>query len=136
MARTWTKVQIDGRIINGVVTQNPTDDTTQDPYDVTNGTGFQCGGNYAIALSVDPTNPNVVYLAGSAYANYAAGMIRVDTTGISDAHAMYQGENAPDGGQLRVNTTDVAALKNWYNSASSSVGPFSNSRSTRRRSIC
>lgn len=125
---SWTKVQIDGKIINGVVSQNPTNDTTQDQYDVTNGTGISEGvGNYAIALSVDANNPNVVYLASSAYTNYAAGMIRIDTTGISDPHAFYQGENAPDGGQIRANTTDVDALKNWYNSANPDVGAYLNS---------
>ncbi|HEY1684009.1 MAG TPA: proprotein convertase P-domain-containing protein, partial [Tepidisphaeraceae bacterium] len=121
--QTWTQVQINGKLINGTISQNPTDDTTQGNYDVTNGPGIGQGvGNYAIALSVDPNNPNVVYLGSSAYTNHAAGMIRVDTTGISDAHAFYQGENAPDGGAIRADTTDVVALKNWYNTASPSVG--------------
>ena len=114
--QTWTRIDIDGKIINGVITQNPTNDTTQGDYSDTNGTGLPGGdGNYAIALSVDPNNPNVVYLGGSAYANYTAGMIRVDTTGIADSHALYQGENGPDGGQLEANTTDVDTLHLWPN---------------------
>jgi subtilisin-like proprotein convertase family protein len=89
---TWTKL-----------TLNP-------DYDVTEGTNVPAGtGNYDISLAVDPNDPNVIYVGGNAYANDGAGMIRIDTTGISDAHSFYQGETAADGGKLRVNTTDVAS---------------------------
>ena len=57
-----------------------------------------------------------MYLGGSAYANYTAGMIRVDTTGIADSHALYQGENGPDGGQAQKPIpTDVDTLHLWPN---------------------
>ena len=36
--QTWTRIDIDGKIINGVITQNPTNDTTQGDYSDTNGT--------------------------------------------------------------------------------------------------
>src|SRR5262249_15009034 len=39
-------------------------------------------GNYDVSLVVDPNNPNVIYYGG-------LGMVRVDTTGISDAHAFF-----------------------------------------------
>src|SRR5262249_10879931 len=42
-------------------------------------------GNYDISLAIDPNNPNVVYLGGTADVLYT--LLRVDTTGIADAHA-------------------------------------------------
>ncbi len=53
-------------------------------------------GNYAISLAVDPNNPNVVYLGGSSKYD-TSGLLRVDTTGIADAHAFYMSNTDPEG---------------------------------------
>jgi subtilisin-like proprotein convertase family protein len=71
-------------------------------------------GNYDIALAVDPTNPNVVYLAGQ-----AGGMIRVDTTKMGDAHNSVAYSNtsnaAGNAGVLTVNSTGPLSLQNIKN---------------------
>jgi subtilisin-like proprotein convertase family protein len=131
--QTWTEVQIDGKILNGVITQNPDNDSNTanaGAYSPTNGQEIPQGdGNYAIALSVDPNNPNVVYLGGSSYANnnQDAGMIRIDTTGIADSHAYYQGENGDDGGKIEADTTNVVALEEWANVPGGGVGVYPDS---------
>ncbi len=57
-------------------------------------------GNYDVSLAVDPNNPNVIYFGG-------LGMIRVDTTGMSDAHSYFlpndrnEGTRAAPQGRLR-----------------------------------
>ena len=40
-----------------------------------------------ISLAVDPTNPNIVYLGGTSDGQ-TSGLIRIDTTGIYDSHAL------------------------------------------------
>jgi subtilisin-like proprotein convertase family protein len=47
-------------------------------------------GNYDVSLAIDPTNPNVVYLGGTNDGQPLpqGGLLRVDTTGVSDAHAL------------------------------------------------
>jgi subtilisin-like proprotein convertase family protein len=65
-------------------------------------------GNYDIALAVDPTNPNIVYLAGQ-----AGGMIRVDITRMEDPHALVAYSNTKDdGGTLTVNSTGSLTVQN------------------------
>ena len=43
----------------------PTNDVTQPNYPITGDGQFTAQGNYDLILTVDPTNPNVVYLGGS-----------------------------------------------------------------------
>ena len=53
-------------------------------------------GNFDVALSVDPTNPNIVYIGGTNQFN-ATGLIRVNTTAVADAHSFYIGDNGAEG---------------------------------------
>ena len=64
--------------------------------------GFQ--GNYDIALAVDPTNPNVIYLGGQLSFG-ASGLVRIDTTRIWDAHALVPYANDAPAGGLDLNST-------------------------------
>ncbi len=93
----WTKVEIANQPTPGgaAITQAlPTNDNTQkNNYDVTNPVGSNGGGGFSIqngnaafSMTIDPLNPNVIYLGGTQ--NYAnSGLIRVDLTGLYDAHA-------------------------------------------------
>ncbi|HEX3150933.1 MAG TPA: proprotein convertase P-domain-containing protein [Gemmataceae bacterium] len=62
------------------------------------------GGTHSLAVSVDPTNPNIVYLASDM-------LVRIDTTFINDPYnfSLYQHSNA-DGGLIRVATTGGAQV--------------------------
>ena len=57
-------------------------------------------GNYDLALSVDPNNPNIVYLGGTDEFQ-GSGLVRIDTTDIHDAHAFYTDSNASGGATYR-----------------------------------
>jgi subtilisin-like proprotein convertase family protein len=101
--QNWTKVAIP--VIGPGV---PSNDTTAPNYTVLGNktpanTDFG-KGNYDISVAVDPTNPNVVYVGGTDEFQ-SSGLIRVDTTGIADPHAFYEGNNANDGGQRQAYTT-------------------------------
>jgi len=81
----------------------PTNDENQPNYDVGGGppgTGLPKQGNYDISLGIDPTNPNVVYLGGTADGQ-PTGFLRIDATTVYDPHALVGGaEDRPDGGKL------------------------------------
>jgi subtilisin-like proprotein convertase family protein len=108
----WTKVRLsytgDRRMSPpkiGVPTNDDSNPATDyDP--LSDSTGAQ--GLYDISLAIDPNNPNVVYLGGTSdFSPY--GMIRVDTTGIIDPHAIVSWDNSdPDGGLLQTSTTGSA----------------------------
>ena len=69
-------------------------------------------GSYNLSLAIDPTNPNVVYIGGSSN-NGGSGFIRVDTTGILDAHnAVPYSGSQPDGGLIQRSTTGGASVSN------------------------
>ena len=119
----WTKAQIASEPTPpgaaAVTEALPTNDNTQAlNYDVTNPTGGNGGGGFSIqngnanfSMAVDPNNPNIVYLGGTQ--NYqTSGLIRVDLTGLYDAHAFVPfASDLNDGGKLardatgRVNVT-------------------------------
>src|SRR5439155_1346601 len=89
-----------GRPISGLATN----DTSNADYDIAGGGDF-AQGNYDLAIGIDPNNPNIVYLGGTADGQ-ATGLIRVDTTGISDPHSFYVSNSRLDGGQLFRQETD------------------------------
>ena len=64
------------------------------------------GANYAMSLAVDPNNPSVVYFGGSDDSKtLTSGLIRVDITGLFDAHADLAFESTQnDGGAIAKNT--------------------------------
>ncbi len=59
---------------------NPTYNPTSSPV-------FQ-HSSYNVALTVDATNPNIIYLGGTANGN-ESGLVRIDITKIYDSHAEY-----------------------------------------------
>ena len=99
---------------NAVTEALPTNDNTQaNNYDVTAGaTGKTHNGNSAFSLAVDPANANIVYLGGTQ--DYqTSGLIRVDLTGLYDAHAFVPFANdRNDGGKLTVDSTGRAVVNN------------------------
>jgi hypothetical protein len=61
-------------------------------------------GETNIAMTVDPTNPNILYIGGTANGNYS-GLIRVDATAVEDSHALVPTSNSKaDGGASAYNS--------------------------------
>ena len=88
--QNWTQVRIPTCRRSPAATSRtqaiPTNDVSQPDYPIIGSARFP-QGNYDIALAVDPTDPNVVYLGGTADGNQT-GLIRIDLTNIWDAHAL------------------------------------------------
>src|SRR5439155_20371358 len=87
-------------------------------------------GNYDVAMAVNPTDANVVYVLGKAdgsggvfgtgqnpnsFIASATKLMRVDISTMADANAFYLGNSNNDGGLLRSNSTGPAQLKNPIN---------------------
>jgi subtilisin-like proprotein convertase family protein len=64
-------------------------------------------GNLDLALTVDPTNPNITYLGGFGGNGYNSdtGLIRVDATQIADAHSLVALNDQSPGKALTLNGT-------------------------------
>ena len=63
-----------------------------------------------MAMAVDPTDPNIVYVGGTADGNQT-GLIRINLTDIWDAHALVAySYDANDGGQLTLASTGPATI--------------------------
>ena len=87
--QNWTQVRIPTLPpeTSGGATYNqaiPSNNVSQPDYPLIGSTKFP-QGNYNIAMAVDPTNPNIIYVGGTADGNESA-LIRVDLTTIWDAH--------------------------------------------------
>ena len=118
--QNWTKVGLNTLAPFSANQQAvATNDITKPAYPITFGTQ----GNQNLALVVDPTNPNIVYLGSFGGDNYLSdtGLIRVDVTNMWDAHSLVAFDNfAADGGQLTRATTGPApvntiqGLPYWY----------------------
>ena len=88
--------------------------TTTDSYDPTS-SKFNQEGAYNLTLTVDPTNPNIVYIGGSQDFQ-GSGMIRVDLTDLYDAHNFTSGSNnQTDGGLLAANAQGGVDVTNPAN---------------------
>jgi hypothetical protein len=102
----WTLVQLSNIPGTGSVkAAAPTNDTSgTNSYDPTS-SNFSEQGNYDLTLTVDPTNPNIVYLGGTS--NFQqSGLIRVNLTDMYDNENFTSFTNdASDGGLLNANTT-------------------------------
>lgn len=109
--QTWTQLQIDSAPTpnNRVPVQAiPTNDYTQGSYNIDASPIFQHGATH-VSLAVDPTNPNIVYLGGTANGN-VSGLIRIDATAVYDSHAVVPYDNSrPDGGLFQNSTTGRVA---------------------------
>ena len=132
--RNWTRVRIPTLPPtpgagggNSQVQATPTNDySAKNPdYDVAGNAVF-AQGNYDIAMTIDPTNPNVIYIGGT-NDGQPSSLIRIDVTHINDAHsAVAFDEGNPDGGKNSTATTggiavktptdpDTALPRNYYN---------------------
>src|SRR5690606_36589690 len=75
--QNWTRLRIPTLpTSSGGVQATPSNDLNRGDYDPL-GNGLIAQGNFDIALTIDPTNPNVVYLGGTNN-NQESGLIRVD----------------------------------------------------------
>ncbi len=109
----WTQIHLPVRIIPSttsfVPTAIPSNDETNPDH---NPLGTQ--GNYDVTLAVDPNNPSIVYVGGTEdfVGQPAGGLLRVDTTGLFDPHALTAFDNDDAGpGPLRTATTGAVNLK-------------------------
>ncbi len=119
--QNWTKVHIASATGAGQGAFNPSNNVTLSDYDPLGGQGF-----YNLDLAIDPTNPNVVYIGGSSNpppgsTDFGVGLLRVDTTGLLDAHnAVPFLGNQPDGGLALRNSAGGVTVSNINNP----VGPL------------
>jgi len=105
---TWTRISIPARGGNAV----PTNNYSLASYEPTVSNLIPAGkANFDLCLAVDPSNPNIVYVGGTTRTG-RAGLIRIDTTGLADPHAIYSAQDRPDGGLPGGRTTDAITLKN------------------------
>ena len=120
--QTWTKLQLElparrplptggGTLIP--VPAIPSNDNNKPSYDPAASVplGFT-HANYDLAITVDPNNPNIFYLGGTADGNQT-GLIRVDVSGVYDTHAVVGYSNSRnDGGTITVNSTGRTPVVN------------------------
>jgi subtilisin-like proprotein convertase family protein len=108
--QTWTQVRIPS---TGPVV--PTNDVTNPDYTIAGNktpAGSDFGkANYDLTLAVDPTNPNIVYLGGTNQFQ-GSGLVRVDTTGLADAHAFYLSGVESGAGTTQNTATGAVTLIN------------------------
>jgi subtilisin-like proprotein convertase family protein len=98
---------------------DPSNNIGQTNYNITGGQG-----NYDFALAVDPTNPNITYIGGSADFGPTT-MIRVDITRLSDPYSLYTSTETL-GGQILKNTTSPVTIKDPTNLLLAGLDPLSN----------
>ncbi len=109
----WTEVNIPTEPNQGYQSAEaiPSGDVTQSNYPIIGSPLFP-QGNYNIAMTVDPANPNIIYVGGTADGN-ETGLIRVNTTDIWDAHALVStSSSANDGGKVTLSSTGPATIAN------------------------
>ena len=115
----WTKVNLPNIPLNGSVKASiPSNDTSGNSptYDPT-GSNLTHQGTYNLTLTVDPTNPNIVYLGGSGDFQ-GSGLIRVDLTNLNDPHNFVSFSNDhTDGGVLEMNAQGGIGVNNVLNLA-------------------
>jgi len=125
--QNWTKVQLLSTPSNSPVTPiNPTNNNTvgnsYDPTANKPGTNFR-NGNSDLTLTIDPTNPNIVYLGGTQDFQ-ASGLVRADLTNLFDAHNFVSFSNSRnDGGLLTFDTTGGVAVRNPHANTTGVVYP-------------
>ena len=98
---------------------DPSNNIGQSNYNITGGQG-----NYDFALAVDPNNPNITYIGGSADFGPTT-MIRVDITRLSDPYSLYASQETT-GGQILKNTTTPVTIKDPTNLLLTGFDPLSN----------
>ncbi|WP_406701360.1 Ig-like domain-containing protein (plasmid) [Singulisphaera sp. Ch08] len=108
---TWTLLQTGYAPVNGLKAALPSNDPNRPEYAPTTSSGLPGSSNYNIALTIDPTNPNIVYLGGTSVGQQS-GLLRIDSSKAFDSHAAvaYDGSR-PDGGLLQIRTEGRAQVK-------------------------
>jgi subtilisin-like proprotein convertase family protein len=137
--RNWTKVNVPNFLV-GTTTKvgNGTNDESRPQVDYFTLFPASGGGqgNYDIAMTVDPNNPYVVYLAGLGTQGPAqTGSIRIDVHTVSDAQALVYFDNSdPNAGvNIQKLTTTGGAVprdntkavgQNFFNLSRDPAAPF------------
>jgi subtilisin-like proprotein convertase family protein len=108
--QNWTKVRVPSLPPVFMTAQAiATNDVGQPDYGITGGPQFR-QGNYNLVLTVDPSDPNIVYMGGSRDGNQT-GLIRVDATNLWDAHSLVPySEFSNDNGALDLASTGPAVV--------------------------
>jgi hypothetical protein len=125
----WTRIKFgitQVPALTGIIPVIPTNDDTKPDADILGGkaTGDTKQGNYDISLTVDPTNPNIIYLGGTADVPPGATLIRLDITGLEDPHDVVGYNNfRNDGGKLERNTVGGVQVKKFYLPSPSPTDP-------------
>jgi subtilisin-like proprotein convertase family protein len=89
-----------------------TNNETRTSYNPLGGTKF-AQGNYDISFAIDPNNPNITYLGGSADGTPlpASGMIRIDATKVDDPYILSAyANNEADGGTTQFASTGPTSI--------------------------
>ena len=126
--QNWTLIHISTLppITAGALTFNqalPTNDVTQPVYPVIGSTLFP-QGNYNMSIAVDPTDPSVIYVGGTADGSESA-LIRIDISTMWDAHNLDPySDQATDGGTVDLNSKGPAPVVN--NLLGVGPGPYLN----------
>ena len=82
----------------------PTNDVGESDFPIIGSSRFP-QGNYNITMAVDPTDPSIIYVGGTADGNQT-GLIRIDLTTIWDAHSLVAySSSASDSGAINLNST-------------------------------
>jgi large repetitive protein len=129
--RNWTKVRIpvlDTNTLGGAGTPTafPSNNETLPDHDIfLQSPGIPGQGNYDIAIEIDPTNPNVVYVGGVGAAGIgpARGLIRIDISQLNDPQAFNAYDNSAANQTGTVNST-VGGITIRDTSTKGYVDPF------------
>jgi subtilisin-like proprotein convertase family protein len=113
--QNWTKVRlpVTGVVSNPISTNN---DSIATDYSVDGNAQFP-QANYDVSFAVDPNNPSIVYIGGTADANPVlngqyGGFIRVDTSTIADPYATVAYDNSNnDAATIQFNTQGALNIK-------------------------
>lgn len=122
--QNWTKIEIRTLLpVSGSANRAQPQSGTTDTQDYN--FGFN-ESDYALSLTIDPTNPNVIYLGG-AFGGIGTGqpesMIRVDISRMSDANAFFMGTYGVDGGAITPATNNIIGLEDPTNTGVSTFPP-------------
>jgi subtilisin-like proprotein convertase family protein len=118
--KNWVQVQIPLVVNpNSALTAYPTNNEALGDHDpLANPNGANPQANYSVSLTVDPLNPNVVYLAGLGDNSVLApvgGSIKLDLTTIKDTQNFTNFNNSDPAGGVQTGTTGGLTQRNPTN---------------------
>ncbi|WP_422931842.1 Ig-like domain-containing protein [Singulisphaera sp. PoT] len=106
---TWTRIYTGTVPSPGTVVAQPSNNPSQSYYD-TLGSNTAPNANYNISVTVDPNNPNIVYLGGTNIGQ-TSGLIRIDATTLYDSHAAVAYDNSRPAGGTEFSSNGRVVLK-------------------------